>query len=291
MAQFGGLIPALDPYRAEGNRVRADRVSRSTRSLHGAADADGLSIIVLHKERPDLLRRLWHGYSLVRDALRRDGIESELLLGDTGSAEAETLELLDAAPDGVTVVRGLRYQFSRCNNDLFERARLRTVLFMNNDVFVDERPSAIVEAYRHFCDATDLGALGAVLYFEDGTVQHAGVDLLRRSDLFGLPFHPGARGTWTHPIGEVIATPAVTGAFLMTSGDLFARSGGFDERYAAECQDVDLCLRLLRAGYEVRTVALGPIRHVENATRETGEENWRDRALFIRRWSSFVECL
>ena len=77
----------------------------------------------------------------------------------------------------------------------------------------------------------------------------------------------------------------------MTSNDLFGRSGGFDERYGAECQDIDYCLRLRRVGFEIRTMAVGPIYHVENGTREPGEENWADRALFVRRWSSFVECI
>lgn len=291
MAQFAGLIPLLDPYRSEDNEHRARRVSSPSRTVRSHATADGLSIVVLHKERPDLLRRLWLGFSRVREVMQREGIECELLLGDTGSVDAETIGLLDAPPVGVTVFRGLEYQFSRCNNDLFERARCRTILFMNNDVYVDERPEGVLDAYRFLHGSPLVGAVGVVLLFEDGTVQHAGVDLLRGDDVFGLPFHPSTRSTWSYPIGEVIDSPAVTGAFLMTHDDLFARAGGFDEQFAIECQDVDLCLRLRRADYDIRTVAVGPIYHVENATRESGEENWRDRALFIRRWSSYAECL
>jgi GT2 family glycosyltransferase len=72
---------------------------------------------------------------------------------------------------------------------------------------------------------------------------------------------------------------------------LFAKVGGFDERYAAECQDSDLCLRVNRLGVGCRVLDAGPLVHIENATRPKGEENWLDRALFIRRWSSYIEML
>jgi GT2 family glycosyltransferase len=185
----------------------------------------------------------------------------------------------------------MEYQFSRCNNDLFENANYETVLFMNNDVFIDERPEGVVEAYRALTADPQLGAVGVVLLFEDGTVQHAGVEFLQTPELFGVPYHPGTRQSPVHKMGEAFTSSAVTGAFLMTPSDLFARSGGFDERYAAECQDIDYCLRLRRVGLDIRTVDVGPIYHVENGTREPGEENWADRALFVRRWSSFVECI
>lgn len=291
MAQFTGLIPNLDPYGGTFNAERARRVSMPRRRLSSSAGGDGLSIIVLHKERPELLERLWLGFTMLSELFQREGIELELLLGDTGSTNQNTLDLLDRPPSGVTIIREFAYQFSRCNNDLFERARFATVLFMNNDVFIDQSPEGVLEVYREFVNDPELAVAGAVMLFEDGTVQHAGVELLRSPELFGVPFHPGAKQPSTHAHGESFDSTAVTGAFLMTSSDLFARSGGFDERYAAECQDIDYCLRLRRGGYRIRTFSIGPIFHVENATREVGEENWSDRSLFVRRWSSFAECL
>ena len=291
MARFTGLIPTLDPYRGTFNAERARRISMPRRTITPPDVVAGLSIIVLHKDRPELLERLWRGFTNLRELFEREGIAVELLLGDTGTTNPVAVDLLNEHPLGVTVVRDLTYQFSRCNNDLFERVRFDSVLFMNNDVFVDQNPEGVLEAYRVHRDDPELGAVGVVMLFEDGTVQHAGVELLRTSDLFGIPFHPGAKQPPAHSQGEAFDSTAVTGAFLMTSSDLFARSGGFDERYAAECQDIDYCLRLRRAGYRIRTLVVGPIFHVENATRDIGEENWNDRALFVRRWSSFAECL
>ena len=291
MAQFAGLIPKLDPYARSFNAERAARVSTPRRTLRTEGRTTGLSVLVLHKDHPDLLTRLWLGFDKLREFCDRSGLEIELLLGDTGSTNPETLALLDDPPEGVEITREMEYQFSRCNNDLFENANYATVLFMNNDVFIDERPEGVVEAYRALTNDPQLGAVGVVLLFEDGTVQHAGVEFLQTPKLFAVPYHPGTRQPSTHQLGDTIESSAATGAFLLTPSDLFARSGGFDERYAAECQDIDYCLRLRRAGFEIRTLSVGPIFHVENATREPGEEDWSDRALFVRRWSSFVECL
>jgi GT2 family glycosyltransferase len=291
MAQFSGLIPELDPYARSFNAERAARVTVTRRQLVAKNSNLGLSLLVLHKDRPELLSRLWSGFTKLRSVCIQEGVNVELLLGDTGSTNAETLTLLDHPPEGVGITRGMEYQFSRCNNDLFENANYETVLFMNNDVFIDERPEGVVEAYRALTADPQLGAVGVVLLFEDGTVQHAGVEFLQTPELFGVPYHPGTRQSPVHKMGEAFTSSAVTGAFLMTPSDLFARSGGFDERYAAECQDIDYCLRLRRVGLDIRTFDVGPIYHVENGTRESGEENWADRALFVRRWSSFVECI
>lgn len=291
MAQFASLIPQLDPYARSFNAERSKRVSMQRRQLHPNGEVAGLSIIVLHKDRPELLERLWRGFPMLWELCQQQGIAVELLLGDTGSTNPATLELLEKPPAGVEVTRGMQYQFSRCNNDLFEDAKYSTVLFMNNDVFIDERPEGVLEMYRAFLESPTLGAIGAVLHFEDGLVQHAGVEFLITPELFAVPYHPGTRQPPVHQLGDSFETTAVTGAFLMTSKDLFARAGGFDERYTAECQDIDYCLRLRRAGFTMQTMHVGPIFHVENGTREPGEENWADRALFVRRWSSFVECL
>ena len=77
----------------------------------------------------------------------------------------------------------------------------------------------------------------------------------------------------------------------MVRSGLFAQVGGFDEAYQAECQDVDLCLRLKRLGYDIQIGDFGRLVHLENATRPTGEENWEDRSLYMRRWSGFVSTL
>ena len=82
----------------------------------------------------------------------------------------------------------------------------------------------------------------------------------------------------------------MTGACLMVRSPVFAACGGFSTAYAAECQDVDLCLRARRLGQNVVLVNAGTIIHLENGTRPKQDENWKDRQLFMRRWSAFIEA-
>ncbi len=291
MARFSALDPRLDPYREADNHERVRRLTVARRRLPGSHRDPGLSIIVLNKDRPDLLGALWESFPEVRRIGASRGVAVELLVGDTGSTDTAAVALLDTPPEGARVVRGLTYQFSRNNNDLFGMSRRSVVLFMNNDVLIEDDPAALIDAYEHLLSDASLGALGAVLYFADGTIQHAGIDFLREPATYGLPYHPGARSAREMPEGLFLPVPAVTGAFLMVPAALFATVGGFDEGYARECQDVDLCLKVARLGRRIEIASLGHLVHLENATRTTGEEDWPDRALFLRRWGSFVETM
>ena len=78
---------------------------------------------------------------------------------------------------------------------------------------------------------------------------------------------------------------AVTGACLLTRRDLFNEVGGFDEeRLPVTFSDVDLCLKIRRAGYQVVYTPFARLYHYESATRrrtvepletEVMEERWR----------------
>jgi GT2 family glycosyltransferase len=108
--------------------------------------------------------------------------------------------------------------------------------------------------------------------------------------MFGHPYHPGSHLPVTIAKGTLADVPAVTGAFMMMRSVIFESVDGFDERYSKECQDIDLCLRVDRLGKTVKLAHAGNIIHIENGTRVVGEEDWKDRSLFIRRWSSYLEA-
>jgi GT2 family glycosyltransferase len=291
MAQFDELRDALRPYGHESN---ADRVTfirdQQIVSSPQKNRQTGLSIIVLNKDTPELVSQLWENFSALAKRSAERNIRIELLFGDTGSTNQETLELLNSAPYGVRVTRHLVYQFSRCNNQIFGLARFSTVLFMNNDVLFSESIDEILDAFEIVDSQREIGILGTVLYFPDNTAQHIGVEFLRSNELFGHPFHPGAHQPVLIPKGTIVDIPAVTGAFMMMRSSVFESVGGFDERFSKECQDIDLCLRIKRLGKRIKLAHAGHIVHIENGTRVVGEEDWIDRSLFIRRWSSYIEA-
>lgn len=286
------LIPRLDPYGVVNNEFRVRLIQSSVLNESNKIDRfNGLSIVVLNLNKPELVKSIQDGFLKVRATFLDAGIPCELIIGDTGSTDPEAVKLLSDSIDGMTVEHNMKYQFSRCNNDLFQKVRTNTVLFLNNDVLINDNPESIKMAYDLLHSNENTAAVSAVLHFENGTLQHGGIDFLHIPSHEGFCYHPGAQQPWESQPGKSFPMAAGTGAFLMVRSELFAKVGGFDEVYQAECQDVDLCLKLRRLGYDIQIGDFGRLVHLENATRPTGEENWEDRSLYMRRWSGFVSTL
>jgi GT2 family glycosyltransferase len=83
-----------------------------------------------------------------------------------------------------------------------------------------------------------------------------------------------------HPSGVAPAVDAadwVNGACMVWRAPVFAALGGFDERYHLYGEDVDICLRLQLAGYNM---AAAPVAVVHHAQRQTGR-SWQHLAWHV----------
>jgi GT2 family glycosyltransferase len=289
---FSQLDPRIRIYGSTNSerKVCIDALSPASQT-RALKEVEGVSIVILNLNKPNLVKGFIDGFLKVSKIFQDAGLTCELIVGDTGSTDPETMELLSNQVVDMTVELGMKYQFSRSNNELFQKVRADTVLFLNNDVLINENPESIKMAYDLLQAGENTAAVSAVLHFENGTLQHGGIDFLHIPSHEGFCYHPGAQQPWESQSGRSFPMAAGTGAFLMVHSELFAKVGGFDEGYQAECQDVDLCLKLKRLGYDIQIGDFGRLVHLENATRPTGEENWVDRSLYMRRWSGFVSTL
>jgi hypothetical protein len=107
-----------------------------------------------------------------------------------------------------------------------------------------------------------------MLLYPDGTVQHAGVVL----GILGLAGHAHrflpARGGGYHGALELDTNYlALTGACLMIAKRKYDEVGGLDESLAVSYNDVDLCLKLRRAGYRNVFVPRAKLYHYESKSR------------------------
>jgi GT2 family glycosyltransferase len=96
----------------------------------------------------------------------------------------------------------------------------------------------------------EVGAVGGRLLNPNGTIEHAGFVLggngIAQSAFRGFPAeHPGAN----RQVQVTRNCSAVSGACMFTRRDLFREVGGFDESLPERLADVDLCLKMRRAGY------------------------------------------
>ena len=252
----------------------------------------GISVVILNKDRPEFIGPLIKNLITQKLLCEKQGIEIQVLIGDTGTDDPQVLALYEEIDGRCTVIKGLKYHFARLNNLIsFTQAHCTNILFLNNDISFPAEKSILYSMFFHMEQRSSPGILGACLWYPDGRLQHGGIDFSRHSSTRSLPFHLHYRKEvpwvlFTSP-GVV---PSVTGACLMISSSLFEIIGGMNESYAVECQDVDLCLSARRLGFSCECINFGPIIHVENGTRPKGEENWSDRFQLLRRWGSFIEA-
>lgn len=186
--------------------------------------------------------------------------------------------------------------YAAVNNLGAKLARADLLLFLNSDV-LPVAPGWIermMVSYRH---RPGIGALGPKLLFEDDSIQHAGVGYTATTDGFGwdlLPYYkglhrnfPGAK--YSRPV------PAVTGACLMIDKALFQRLNGFDQGYIqGDFEDVDLCLRLARAGFQNWYDPGVELYHLEGVSYPLAQRIHHaayNRWLHAHKWSAVIRQL
>jgi GT2 family glycosyltransferase len=292
-------------YAAEaGMRAVADHLARiapgaGVESLeHGhyrvrwpLPDPPRVDIVIPTRDRLDLVRCCVE--SLLANTRYRD---YRVLLVDNQSREQATLDWLDAI-SGEPRVRVLRYDapfnYSAINNWAVAQGDGGVVCLLNNDIEVidgDWLRELASQAMR-----PGVGAVGAMLYYPDRTIQHAGVVLgmggVANHVYSGAPEgHPG------HGARALVAQElsAVTGACLAVRRDRYTEVGGLDERLQVAFNDVDFCLRLLEAGYRNVWTPFARLLHHESATRGRDEAGpGRDRFVgearyMEERWGDYL---
>lgn len=132
-----------------------------------------------------------------------------------------------------------------------------------------------------------IGAVGARLYYENGTIQHNG--------LWTRGGHPAHRyeGHTTEGDGHLDSLTvvqnclAVTGACLAVRADRFHQVGGFSPVFPSSYNDVDLCLKLLDHGYRTVVDPAVELFHFEASSRDPSISD-DEMALLHDRWRSVL---
>ncbi|HTU69734.1 MAG TPA: glycosyltransferase family 2 protein [Candidatus Baltobacteraceae bacterium] len=221
----------------------------------------------------------------------------EVLLLDNGSTDPGSLAVFERWARKEKRIRIVPYDvpfnFSQINNYAVARSNGPYLLFLNNDteIITPDWMEAMVEHAQR----STIGAVGALLLYPDGSVQHAGVVI----GLGGVAGHshkyyPGDAPGYFSALKTVNNYSAVTGACMMVRRDVFESVGGFDEKLAFAFNDVDFCLKVRQAGYQ--NVFLPHVRlyHYESKSRglETTPEKQarfeREVNTMIDRWKTDV---
>jgi O-antigen biosynthesis protein len=173
------------------------------------------------------------------------------------------------------------YHFSKNNNKLAKQAKFNKVVFMNNDVFINEN---IFEKMSSLLKKK-VGVVGTKLLYENGTIQHGGIEMIqskvRNPHKYYLPEHIDHEKKDYKKENEIV--DSVTGACLMMPTALFNEYNGFGEEYDKVFQDVDLCLKINKQGFKTMCCNEISAIHLESATRDP-EINNHDYDIMVDRW-------
>jgi GT2 family glycosyltransferase len=238
------------------------RVPGRWRARYPIPQGTKISIIIASGGKADVLRSNLD--SLFSKTLYRD---YEVVIAD--NSKGTVIEKLTA--DFAIRHPNLRYfdwrdkpfNFSVINNSAARSCKSPVLLFLNDDTSVVE--PGWLDAMLELALRPEIGAVGAKLLYPTGGIQHGGV-MLGVYDNCGHAFK-GLDGSLPHyfDFSDVIRNvSAVTGACLMTRTDVFWKVCGFDEtQFAVAFNDIDLCLKIGKAGYRVLYTPHAVLHHHE----------------------------
>ncbi len=182
----------------------------------------------------------------------------DVIVVDSASQDG-SVEVAAGLPVRVRVLdRNLGFAYG-CNRGL-EAGSAPYVLFVNPDACI--QPAAVRRLVEVLEEDRAVGLVAPRIVSGDGSLEHSQrrFPRLRSTWAQGLLLHRLVpRAGWAD---ELVRDPRayerprpvewVSGACVLLRRDVLERLGGWDEGFFLYCEDVDLCRRLWRAGYEVR---------------------------------------
>lgn len=304
-AVAGSLAAARDakPYAKEAaRRAIADHLQRreipgrvepcpenieSHRVVYTIPDPPPLvSIVIPMRDRVELIERC---VASIRK--QTDYRSIEIVIVDNGSVEPATLKFLQTMErqiDARVVRDDGAFNFSRLINRGAAATKGEVLAFLNNDIEADE-PGWLREMVSHAM-RNGIGAVGARLWYPDGTLQHGGV-ILGLGGVAGhaFPRIPRGHAGYFNRAWLQQNCSAVTGACLVVRREVFEKAGGFDEtNLPISFNDVDFCLRLRTAGFQNVWTPYASLIHHESASR--GHLLTPEEQAQFRREVAFMQC-
>ena len=223
----------------------------------------------------------------------------EIIIIENNSKTVDTFDYYEQIQkrwDNLRVVKWSgKFNYSAINNFGAKYANGDVLLLLNNDIEVIT-PDWL-EQMLMFAQRKDVGAVGAMLYYPDNTVQHAGVIL----GIGGVGSHAHKnfrRGDCGYMSRMTIAQnySCVTAACVMMRRAVWDEIGGLDESFEVAFNDVDMCMRIRKAGYLVVWTPYAELYHYESKSRgleDTPEKQKRFQGEVLRfqnRWEKELQA-
>ncbi len=207
-----------------------------------------VSIIIPSKDQPQVVKEC------IRNIRINAGdVPYEIIVVDNGSNDTNR-EIVDKyvtqlpGGRGTYIYEAMEFNYSVMCNIGAQAAKGDYLLFMNDDV--DPITEGFLEKLLVYAARSYVGAVGAKLLFpDDVSIQHIGVTDTARGPIHKLTGISDEKARYYCRNRFAWNVLAVTGACLMVSREKYYQTGGFYDKMVVGYNDVDLCVRLIEAGY------------------------------------------
>jgi len=221
----------------------------------------------------------------------------DIVLVNNSSEQSETYEYLNVVKDNPKI-RIIEYNgafnFSSINNYAVSKIESDYMIFLNNDTEIISKEW--IEAMLEFGQRVDVGAVGALLYYPNDTIQHAGI-IIGIGGVAGHShkyFKRKSHGYYGR-IQEVHNLSAATAACMLTRRSVFEEVNGFDDNLSHALNDVDYCLKIKEKGYMIVYTPYAELYHHESLSRGF-EDSPEKQARFSKeveymreKWSEVID--
>jgi len=294
-AARGAVADSLRSHGFKNFRISSTRAFETIFKISYEIEGNPLiSIVIPNKDHIDDLKRC---ITSIRERSTYDNYE--IIIVENNSESEEIFDYYRSIEcDNIRIVRYEgRFNYSKICNLGVANAKGEYILLLNNDVQVIT--VNWLEEMLMYAQRSDVGAVGAKLYYANKTIQHAGV-------VIGLGAHRTAGHTHYGQSRENLGymgrlcyaqdVSAVTGACLMVKKSLYDKVGGLDESFEVSLNDVDLCLKLRHEGLLNVFTPFAELYHFESISRgldDNGEKAKRyeeESARFREKWKQDLEA-
>lgn len=243
----------------------------------------------------------WNGAALLRRYLpsviaNTNGEIADVIVADNGSTDNSVQVLKEEFPSVKTLLFSKNWGFAEGYNKCVAQTGYKYTVLLNSDV---RTPAGWLEPlFQHMEEHPNVGAVQPKLLKDFGAddprqvFEYAGA-AGGFIDKHGYPYCRGRIfGTVEEDHGQYDGAPTdifwATGACFMVRSEVYRKVGGLDKDFFAHMEEIDLCWRLLNAGYRNCYIPQSRVYHLGGGSLPQGNPrktylNFRNNLLLLHK--------
>lgn len=238
----------------------------------------------------------WNGAQMLREFLpslieNTNPDLADIVVADNGSQDSSLRIVKEDFPSVLTLDLKKNWGFAEGYNRAIAEIDYPYILLLNSDIEVT--PGWLEPLWNRIRQDSDIVSVQPKIrsYRERSAFEYAGA-AGGHLDLFGYPFCRGRIfDTIEKDLGQYDTREEVfwtTGAAMLVRRDAFLSLGGFDDRFFAHQEEIDLCWRWLGKGYKLCCEPQSVVYHVGGASLSAENPfktflNFRNNLLMLKK--------